>query len=487
MMSYSEKQIRYFAVSFSLLISLFMVLTNDIINRDGILYVNVAAAYLDDGLTAALQLFDWPFFSILIAYTHKITTLSFENSALFLNTLFFALFINSFLNISNKLLPNSRQLLIAAILIFCFSLINDYRTLIMRDIGYWAFCILTLYRFIIFVEKPTLKNASIWQIVAVTSLLFRVEGIVILLTLPCYLFVGSRSKQTVVQYLQLNYLFLIAVLVLGGIYFNTLNINPGNGALSASLSLLNFDNYFMQLDQKLNIMETQILSPFAKDYSGLVLISGLLVMLFYKLMNGLSLFYIGLYIASWWQRVSINKTPYSRLLIYFVAINLIVLNTFLLSRYFISIRYCMMALVGLLLFMLPRICAFIESLWLAKNKKILSIIGILLFVSFIHGVTHTRSKAYIKETVIWASKTIPENSRVLTNSRVIQYYFLNNQPQAQITIKQINTYQQYDYLILIEDRRNKELKEQLADMSLKKIYSEKSKRGDRVSVYKIID
>lgn len=486
-MTYTAKQINIFAVFFSLFLSLFMALTDDIINRDGIMYVNMAQAYIDGGLAATSQYFDWPFFSILTAYIYKITPLSLESSAYLLNGLLFALFINVFINISNKILPNTRQLSIAAILILCFGVINEYRAFIIRDIGYWAFCSLTLYRFMIFLEKPTLSNATVWQVTAVIAILFRIEGAVILLGLPLYLFFIKPPKHALKQHLQLNYLLIIGFVFTLIFGFNSLNINEASGVLSSNSYLFNYESYLATLSHNMAVMETQILNQFSEDYSGLILISGLLMMLVYELLiEGLSLIYLGLYVASWWQKKSIKSVPYSRLLLYFTVINISILIVFVLVRYFVSTRYCIMALLGLLLLMLPRVCAMIESLWLTRNKALLSVVGLVLFISLVDSATSSRSKSYIKNTAIWASTNLPENSTVLTDDQFIEYYFSHPKTKSTIIRNDITAYLNYDYLIIVEKRKDQGVRERLTSMDIEPIFKLSDNRGNKATVYRIL-
>jgi len=72
----------------SLALSIWLILINPLINRDAILYLTTAEAYLQEGLIASLTLFDRPFLSILIALLHKFTGLSLLHAGLVLNAMF---------------------------------------------------------------------------------------------------------------------------------------------------------------------------------------------------------------------------------------------------------------------------------------------------------------------------------------------------------------------------------------------------------------
>ncbi|HHA19656.1 MAG TPA: hypothetical protein ENK70_08130, partial [Methylophaga sp.] len=86
----------------SLLLSILALYSDDIINSDGIMYIELSQAYLDGGLIASAKVYNWPFFSILVALIHQITQLSLETSTYVLNTILFVLLTDVLVLISNK-------------------------------------------------------------------------------------------------------------------------------------------------------------------------------------------------------------------------------------------------------------------------------------------------------------------------------------------------------------------------------------------------
>ena len=479
-------KIRLFTALISLLLSTFAFYSDDIINRDGILYMDMAAAFLQGGLTETARLYDWPFFSIIVAYLHKLTGLPLEISAGVLNSLFFVLLTDTLILICNKILPNSRQLVIAAVFILCFQVINDYRDFIIRDIGYWALCSLTLYRFILFLEAPSIKNATIWQLVAVISILFRIEGIVILLGLPLYLFATQHPKLAIKHSLQLSYLLIIAAFITSIVIASQSGLTNGFGKLSTVSSYINPNNFVAPLNSKTLVLANQVLNKYSKEYGGLILISGLLIMLLYKLIKALSFGYIFLYVASWWQSRNNQAFPYQWLLTYFTAINLLILIVFLFKQYFMVTRYSVITLIGLLLLLLPKICHFLEHAWLSKNRIYISITGLILLICLVDSFTQSNSKFFIKNTALWASQNLPANSTVLTDDEFIHYYFNTLTPMAVLSKKKnLKHYQKYDYLTVVVKRRNTTLKNSLKNMNIEPFYCQENKRGDQACVYKI--
>ncbi|KAF3984581.1 MAG: hypothetical protein HFP81_01315 [Methylococcales symbiont of Hymedesmia sp. n. MRB-2018] len=467
-----------------MLISSIVFYNADIINRDGILYINIASTYTQKGLTSLQYFhFGWPFFSIVIAHIHQITQLSFETSANVLNIVLFAIFTDTLLRISNKILPNYRQVAVAALFFLCFLTLNYYRSLVVRDPGYWAFCSLALYQFILYIEKPTIQKATLWQLSMIVAILFRVDGVVILLGLPLYLFAIRPPKQALKQSLQLFYLVIFALLVamLSSIEQSSLPL-----IFSRFYLYTNPDYVLTKFNFNTELIETQILNQYSAKYSALILSSGLIVMLVYKLFKALTLGYIAIYIYSWWNKTALKSTPYRSLIAYFLILNIIILVGFIFTSYFISRRYTVLALISLLLLMLPRICDTVEKAWLSKHKPILVIVGIILSVSLANSLINSNSKLYIKDVAIWASNNLPVKSAVITNDKIVKYYFENHQPVAKISLKsKIDAYQNYDYLIVVEKDRHKVLKQQLDAMNIKAVFKLKNKHGDNATVYAI--
>jgi len=500
--NHSLFKIRAFTALASLLLSIFAYYSNDIINNDGILYMNMAEAYLQGGLEETVKLFNWPFFSIVVAYIHKLTSLPLEISAYTLNALLFVVLIDTLILISNKIQLNSQQLVIAAILFICFQSFNEYRDFIIRDFGYWAFTALTLYRFILFLEKPTLVNASFWQLFAFVAVLFRVEGITILLGLPLYLFIYHSPKIALKQSLKLNYLFIFGIIATAALAIEMSGFTAAFSKITTISNYIDPEIFLASFKEKTSIIESQVLNQYSAKYSAFILSSGLIFMLFYKVIKAMSLGYLGLFLFSWWQKQKIEVMPYRSLILYFTALNLVILLAFLFHEYFMSRRYSMVTLISLLLLMLPRLTSIIAQAWTSRNKWLLSIIGLILLIGLVDGITQSRSKTYIKDTAIWASQNLPENSTVITDDKIIQYYYQSHQPKATLSKVFVGPYSSdnyqhlfnrikkdylaYDYLIIVEKRNNKKIKPILAEMELEAIYSQETKHHHKASVYKIL-
>jgi hypothetical protein len=469
------------------LLSFIAVYFDDLINADGVLYINMASAFLNGGLEETAKLHNWPAFSIMLAYIHKLTTIPLETSAYLLNGLLFALLNDTLIRISHKILPNKNQLLIAALFIICFQPINEYRDFVIRDIGYWAFIALSLYYFILYLKTPTLKIATIWQLVAIMSVLFRIEGIVILLGLPLFLFATQKPSYGLKRLLLLNYLFIISLLPITLMTLNSFSSHGAFNKIDAFSFYTNIDHFSAQLNDSIATIKTQILNKYSEQYAGIILISGLLAMLAYKLIHALNLGYILLYIISWHGQKQTRKNPTRSLLYYFSILNVLILTVFVLQQYFVTTRYTVMALISFLLLMLPILCGYLEAAWINRKRFIMTIASTILIINLADSLIQSNSKSYIKDAAIWAAENLPQESTILTDETIIQYYAKANKTGTNISVGNLNTHRNYDYTIAIKKKSDTKNGNSSSIEKLESVYNKQNKRGDRIDIYKSID
>src|SRR4051812_35126352 len=79
---------RYLAIVFSLLLTTIVFQHQQPLNLDGIIYLNAAETLLNNGVKAAMLVYAWPFYPLLIAAISVTSHLSLLISAYLLNALF---------------------------------------------------------------------------------------------------------------------------------------------------------------------------------------------------------------------------------------------------------------------------------------------------------------------------------------------------------------------------------------------------------------
>ncbi|EEF78870.1 hypothetical protein [Methylophaga thiooxydans] len=484
--SLSFSQIRLITALISLLLSAAAYYFDDIINRDGVMYMEMVQAYFDGGLSSMATIYDWPFFAMLTAWFSQLSGLPIELSANTLNSILFVVFTDALLLISHRLLPNLRQVGIAAVLILSFYSINDYRDFVIRDIGYWAFCSLALYQLMRYQAEPKLKTAIQWQVSALVAVLFRVEGIILLFLMPFFALSSCQLKSSIRELVRLHSLNLMIGVVLAIAALSLTEWFNAFDKVSDYLTYLNTEALQLKLDERLNVMEKRILSPFSADYSALILFSGLSVMLLYKLLAGVSGYYGLIWLVALKTTTSVPAHRYRKLLWGFLAVNILILLAFLFRQYFVVTRYCAMAIVGLFLLLLPKMTQAIEAAWLNRRYRLFAFFAFLVFAGFVDALHTTNSKSYIKNTAIWAQQNLNQNSLIATDDEFIQYYFKRNNDRPIVYHPQgFKNIERFDYLIRVEKKDAKTLAQLYGVTTAEIVYELHNRRGNKATIYKI--
>jgi hypothetical protein len=148
------------------------------INPDSVLYFESARLFALGNWQEAVKVFNWPLYSILIAATHKLTTLDIHTSAQLLNVIFFGMATVSFLKIIQLAGGSVRVMLAGTLLLFGGQyLVGDVLEMLMRDEGFWAFYLSSLMFFIRYLQLNKISDALLWQVCIIIATLFRIEAI----------------------------------------------------------------------------------------------------------------------------------------------------------------------------------------------------------------------------------------------------------------------------------------------------------------------
>ncbi len=144
------------AFACSLLLSLVARFSSSI-NRDGMLYIDAARAFIDGGFHAAQEVFSWPFLPMLIGILTKLTGLSPENAGYLLNALFMAGACALLVACSRRQNPNTAWLVCLATL--ALPGLNEYRGELLREYGCWFFIMLAFWLASRWSEQPRWAGA----------------------------------------------------------------------------------------------------------------------------------------------------------------------------------------------------------------------------------------------------------------------------------------------------------------------------------------
>lgn len=484
----SLKSIRLATAIVSLLFSLWAYHSAVIINADGILYIYTIDAFKADGLAATQSVYNWPFFPIIAAWLSDLTGWGTEFSVKTLNSILFVLLTDALILLSHKAMPNIRLVSIAAILIVCFYTLNQYRDFIIRDIGYWAFACYALYQFVSYLEQQKLSQAILWQLLMITALLFRIEAAILLVMVPLYVLVTKSIQHKWRAMLQLYSVGILATVVVTVlVIFIVPDIASAFSKVQQLIAYLNPANIIAGMQNATKLLQQEILHPASDHHAARILIFGLVLTVLWELFVGISPAYLVLLTMALVAMKKFKTGLHQKFFIYIVLINIFLLSVFAVKTNLITTRYCILTLTFLLLIILPTLTTYISEKVYLRQKKVLGLIGFLLFASVADNMITTKAKPHLKTVPAWAAKNLPEEARIITTHFRIEYYFNKYRSEGskiELERKSWNL-SKYDYLITYLKTNDEHKQTELEQMGLELI-KESGNEDNRVSIYAIL-
>ena len=411
------------------LISIWSVFADPIINIDGILYIKSAAALAAGDIDAALGFHKWPFYAYLIGGIHQLSGIDLEISAHILNCLLNILTCVGFVFLICELGATQRTVLIAVLVIVLFPGLNELRSYIIRDHGYIAFYIWSLYFLIraLHIRSQPLLGLSLLSMAV--AALFRIEGMVFLIAMPI-IYLNSRNDVIPMNRLTFNLLVVVTTILLLSV-FGWWLYSPSEQADYSLHSIENISHGWNQaidyLDNKIDVLKDHILDTSSDTTGRLVYLWTVGGIIFTQVLIILSIPYS--YLSAYGLVRNLvfpgkhGVKPW-KLFIYF---NLIILAVFTLTKFFLTDRYPL-ALAITLLAIVPFSLAHVYSRWLAKPRTTFKsnlgyiLVVLLLLVNVFEGLTSRSDKHYLKDSGIWISENIDAGTSLYTNDLVVGFY-----------------------------------------------------------------
>jgi hypothetical protein len=489
---FQSKRTVYFAAAlFSILLSLFSILQKDVLNPDGICYVQSAES-IKNGLHYAMNLCGqakWPFYSVLISGVHFITSFSYENSAYLLNSLFSLVSVLTFIGIVS-LLKNTKQnillLWLAAFVILFSHILNDVRHYIIRDHGYFAFYLLAIFFLLKFFREPKWDRALAFGCFSILATLFRLEGAIFLVLVPFITFLDFRFSfwRRVKAFLQLN-----ALSILGGIgvcvilYFLPIDalgrlheINPHRAV-----------KFFSVFQLKAEALAHGVLSEHAVGDARVILFFTLVVWYLYSAITNVSLIYMALVVYAWRAKLMQTARMLHIVIWAYLLINIALTAVFLTENMFISKRYLIAQSLILMLWVPFALLALVQQ-WKTR-RSLVTLVFVLIILSSLSGVISMgHSKRYIYDAGTWLQKNMPPDAKLFSNDILVMYYS-HHFGDSIFAVDKLNgtarDLSQYDYIALRvnkKDRKNaSDMQKQIASQPVQVFHNS---RGDEVVIYR---
>ena len=327
----------------SLILSFSQILVDPVINSDGALYIQASSFIQTNEWLLASQTYNWLFYPYIIAQFSTLTTVSLEYSAYILNSFFTAITCITFILIIKEFDgKNKTTLWFASLIILCFPSFNEYRNMVVRDHGYWAFYLISCYFFI--KTYTTSKQLSLLlPLLLSTALaaLFRIEGLVFLLLLPIIVILKHQLiLKNLKKTLIIAIIITITLLIAYNLFFQSINISGFTKIIKVEQF---FDEPLSKVNSYIGHSEAFInkLSPqgFSSDYAPFVLFLVFLSILLTEIVCAIGPLYTIMLGIVLFKTKGLSSHRLFQPWALLILINVAILSTFLLSKFFLAGRY----------------------------------------------------------------------------------------------------------------------------------------------------
>jgi hypothetical protein len=467
-----------------------------VINPDGVLYLQTAQVYWKDGWNAAIHLYPWPFYSVLIAWVAHGFHCSMEYAAYSINVIFQTLTCVGFIKLASKTRgsEDKRWILFAAFIILFYPTLNSQRDLIARDFGYWAFSLWGWFYLICLIETESYWDAFKFNLMMLSASLFRLEGVIMLLLGPLAIFGVSflpflrRGKLFLQVYIVPSFIFVCITLFLLQTHKPEMLGRLVDFTTQAHSCI---DLILQMVMQAKTAIATHVLTPLSVDGALTILLCGLMGLYFKTLIITLTFFYSLLVVLAMYKKLFIPSLAARPILYVAIALNIGITLIFLMQHLFVDRRY-LFGLCLLLLLWVPG-----SLLWIYERARqerswfFLGVLSLPLWIALTALHNFGPSKSYLRMAGYWIHNNLPSSASVYTNSPQVSFYaqrsfviwnpeILSVYIQAAV---QASLKERYDYLALRMGGDQSMLKKQLTQQLGQPMKIFTNEKGDGVLIF----
>lgn len=501
----------------SLILSGVTISSDEIINSDGMIYLNSARLYMEGKWADAYTAWQWPLYPLLIAATATIFSIGLETAAYTLNTMFWAIVTIVFIMLVKEMGGNKRQIVTALVIILILPNINAYREYIIRDAGYIAFFLLSLFFIIRQSKTGAWVDSLLWGISILIAGLFRTEGFIFAIFLPLYVLLKNNLplREKILSITHLN--SAIILLTIGSViafvlsaelrhlYQQYLNFETLEVAKKVNF-ILSYADVISAIRDKI---EVNVLPKGAAGYSWVIYFISVLIIFLLEVLKSAGVILGFIIVYALYKKTFNPRSRSSAMLIWQVAIigQLFILFVFVSGQMFLSGRY-LLVFVILMALAAPFGLLGIYDNWksriagLSFAKYAFPILGLCLTYNAIDSVTSFGySKLYIKEAGLWLKNNSADNTKLFSTEVGAVYYSAHENYSARNSIAVglreytwveahevlvSGEWKKYDYMAFRIKKNSPKIPEIVFNHTGLKVYKKFSnKRGDAIIIYKV--
>lgn len=466
----------------SLLLSLISLASLVGPNRDGMLYIETANIFNDEGLAAAKANFDWVFLPVAIALFSRLSGLETEVAGYVLNAFLLAGAAACLVAITRR--QFSKATTAAIFVAVALPGLNDYRFDLIRENGYWFLCLLAVVAALRWRDNMTWAKALLPQLCLGGAALFRVEAIAFLPVLALWgLTNGAPDKGARIRHaLQLSSLTLLAAAVVGPyLMLNGVELARRLVEYLAAVDPSAEKAKFAAATTTL----AAVLPTYSADEVSSILFFGLVSIIPAKWLEMLGIFFIPLAYALRPTHFRERLTAWG-ICGYLFLTYLLVLTAFVTYQLFLTGRYVSF----LAILTLPLIAIGLHDLVTRWPRLKWTVIALCVVLALSHVVSLSKDKkTQFREAGLWlASQTQMQESIYLDSPRTGYYAGKAYRKLRHISLKREQIEEavsadQYMYYVFEVRRKDKQLEPWITSLGLREIQRFSNRTGDAVVIY----
>ncbi|MDX1901839.1 MAG: phospholipid carrier-dependent glycosyltransferase [Gammaproteobacteria bacterium] len=477
---------------FSIVLTLIAVQRTWVINPDGMCYLQMAEAIyhgLDISKFGCAEA--GPFFSMVMAKIAQFTGAPFLVIGNTLDGFFSLLSVLFFIGIVRQLTSDHRIQWLAVLVILISHEFNAIRSDIIRDHGFWAFYLISMYLFLRYISLEQNRKRIFTALSLGASLiiagLFRVEGFVFLMLVPFTVLVLPESFfQRITRFIEINLLSIIAGISL----FIWLLMHPHHHAIARLQQLhdhliYGFPIFIDAFQSTADRLALQVLSVYSARDAQLILFLMLVSWYVVSVIVNLTLVFSALVMYAWVKKLAQWKKSQHIVIWAYVLINVLITFVVLAENLFLAKRY-LLALSLTLTIWVPFALNDVLIRW--KNRRgLLFLLALLLIYTAMGGICQFgANKKYVRLAGDWAAQHVPNHVKIFSNDYQLMYYSHHTDYDLKSGLEfiQDGKWRNYDWLMLHvnHDAADAAIVTQITESPVKTFHNH---RNDQILIYHI--
>ncbi|MFB4391617.1 MULTISPECIES: hypothetical protein [unclassified Pseudomonas] len=425
----------------SLLLSLVAVLGAGTLGRDASFYMTIAERVSQEGPQVAWQLFNWPWFTYLLAASHMVLRLPLEWCAYLWCALFMAGTCALLVDVVRQRVPAAAGW--ACLVVLAMPAVNQFRNDIIREYGFWFFCVLALWLVMRWQLRGGWLRAAAVHLAIGLAILFRLEALMLEVALVLWLVVGLREPQGMRRLAQ----FIVLPLVAGsaGLVVLLAKGEITSTRLEDYLELIDPRQVYFALRQVADQLGDSMTYKYSRDETGRIIFFGMLAALLIQFVSLTGPFSLPFLRRESWQALRTYLRDYQAFA-WAALMYLTVLMLFFISMQFMNGRY--LSFLNLLVVPLLAVGAWHFASHFPRLGKVLVVVGLLVMVSNV--ISTGARKTHLIEAGHWVAANIDPKAKVYYDDGRVSYYagrgYVTSLPQAEVIHD--DAARRYSYFVL---------------------------------------